>query len=76
MSLDKAIAVLQEEVDYFQQGTKNQPAEKSTDWYLLRAKVAGLGLLKQMKVRGYENDPASAERFARAHTKGMRVDAG
>lgn len=74
MSLDKAIAVLEAEVEEFQQGTPNQPKEKTTDWYLLRAKVTGLGLLKQLKARGLDNDPAGCERFHRTHTKGMKRD--
>lgn len=61
--LDAAIAVLEEEIASFQQGTKDQPKEKTTDWFLLRAKSLGLSSLKTMAARQLADDPVGAERF-------------
>ena len=63
--LEAAIAVLEEEVASFQQGTKTQPLVKTTDWFLLRARALGLSTLRTMRARALEDDPVGAERFYR-----------
>lgn len=74
MSLDRAIQLLQAEVAAFGQGTKNQPQEKSTEWFLLRAKASGLSLLKRMQQLGIENDPAAAEHYYRRASKDAKLE--
>lgn len=71
--LEAAIAVLEAEVAGFQQGTKDQPKEKTTDWFLLRAYGLGLSCLRALKARALEDDPPGAERFYRNASKGMKA---
>lgn len=63
MSLDRAIAALQQELLDLGVGQKKQPAEGSTDWYLLRGKAVGLSALRAMRAAAGTDDPAIAERF-------------
>lgn len=65
MSIDLAIAQLEEQVAGFQQGTKAQPRDGSTEWFVLRALALGLTHLKRMRQLGVAGDHAAAERFYR-----------
>lgn len=65
MSLDRAIAQLEAEVAAFNQGTLQQPAENSTEWFVLRAKSLGLSALRRMAQLQLHGEPASAERYYR-----------
>ncbi len=66
MSIDAAIAILEAEVDSFNQGVPRvQPEENTTEWFILRAKALGLSHLRRMKQLGAHEDPAAAERFYR-----------
>ena len=67
--LESAIALLEAEVEAFQQGTKFQPAEKSEAWFVLRAKALGLSHLRRMAQLRVHDDPAAAERFYRGCQK-------
>lgn len=67
--LEAAIAALEEEVEAFNQGTNQQPADGSSDWFVLRAKALGLSQLRRMAQLGLHGDPAAAERFYRSCAK-------
>lgn len=71
-ALEAAIEVMAAEVAAFQQGTKSQPAEKTTDWFLLRAKSLGLSSLRTMKAQQLDEDPVGAERFHRTASIHMK----
>ena len=60
MDLAAAIQQLKAEVDAFGQGTKDQPAEGSSAWFLLRAKQLGLQALRSME-RAKIDSPRAAE---------------
>lgn len=49
--------------------TINSPAERTTDWFLLRAYSTGLTLLKSIKAQGLQDDPVAADNFR----KGLRA---
>lgn len=75
MSIDRAIAKLDEEILSFNNGTKQQPAEGSTEWFLLRAKTLGRSALKRMRDLGVNEDPEAAEKHYRHSLKGLKGDA-
>lgn len=58
MSLAAAISQLEAEIAVFGQGTADQPAERSTGWYVLRAKVVGLQALRNMQSLSAEDAQA------------------
>ena len=60
--LENAIAYYQTEVDSYGQGTKAQPADKSYEWFILRAMILGLAYLKRIQVLGVQDDPAACDR--------------
>lgn len=64
-AIDDAIARLQQEVVSFNQGTAQQPKEGTPEWFLLRAKSAGLSMLKRLRQLGCQNDAAASERYYR-----------
>ncbi len=72
MRIYNAIAILEEEVAAFKQGTLDQPKEGTTDWFLLRAKALGLSHLRRMAQLSLHDNPAAAERFYRDCSKGMK----
>lgn len=72
MSLDRAIAQMEAEVAGFKQGTPDQPAEGTADWFLLRAKAIGLSNLRRMKQLEVGSDPAAAERYYRKCTSALK----
>lgn len=63
MSLRAAIKTLEMEVADFRQGTPQQPAEGSQDWWLLRAKSMALSSLRRADAMALENNPRGGERF-------------
>lgn len=65
MSLEAAIARMEEEVDSFAQGTKTQPKPGTPDWFVLRALALGLSHLKRMRQLSLDTDPPAAERHYR-----------
>ncbi len=75
--LEVAIQQLQADVDSYQQGTKNQPADDTTEWYLLRSKALGLTYLKQLQVQGLDGRARQCEQLytkAGQHFKGVKLD--
>lgn len=71
--LESAISQLQEEFDSYSPGTKDAPAPSTDRWYLLRAVSIGLTYLKQVAVRGLDNDPAAAEALYRVSGKELKA---
>lgn len=67
--LENAIAQLQDEVDLFQQGTKVQPKDDTSEWYLLRAKSLGLTYLKQLQGQGLEGRARQCEQLYTSASK-------
>lgn len=65
MGIEQAILQLEGEIAVLQPGTKNQPGEGTTDWFVLRALALGLSNLRRMKQLEVQDDPAAAERFYR-----------
>jgi hypothetical protein len=74
MSLDKAIEILQKEVEAFGQGTSGQPKDGTAEWFLLRAKSNGLSFLKRLKQLGIEESPAASERFSREIKRFVKLE--
>ena len=64
MSLDRAITQLEEELAALGLGTKDQPAEGTTEWFLLRAKAIGLSFLRKARQMNGA-PPAEIERHFR-----------
>lgn len=73
MALDNAIKVMQEDVDSYNQGTNQQPAEGSTEWFVLRAKALGLSHLKRLAQLKLHGDPTGANRFYQACSKQFKL---
>lgn len=71
-NLDTAISQLQEESDAYTQGSKVQPRDGTTEWYVLRAITIGLGYLKRAKQLGLEDDVPAADRLYRAAAKASK----
>lgn len=59
MSLKAAIEQLEKQVAL--QGTKQQPKEGETDWYLYRAAAIGLAWLRQAEHDGLAHNPRAVE---------------
>ena len=71
MSLARAIATIEAEMTALGLGTKDQPAEGTEGWYLLRAKALGLSFLRRATQE--ENNPAALERHFRKATIAAKV---
>lgn len=71
-NLDVAISQLQEESDAYTQGSKVQPRDGTTEWYVLRAITIGLGFLKRAKQLELDNDVPAADRLYRAAAKASK----
>lgn len=65
MSLDRAIAQMEELISSFQNGSVQASREGTVDWFLLRAHALGLSSLRRMKQLEVGETPAAAERFYR-----------
>lgn len=74
MSIELAIKELEEQVRSLGQGTPQQPAELSTDWYTLRALSLGLSCLRRMQAKGVYTDARVCERFYRDCLKYLKAD--
>lgn len=77
-ALSMALEVMQAEVTAFAPGTKTQPKERTTDWFLLRAKAAGLAYLQRVEQLGIAGDAGASERLYKAgsrHFKAAEVPA-
>ena len=74
MSLEAAIRILQAEVTAFGQGTKTQPAEGSPEWFLLRAKVCGLTLLKKMQQLELDKSPKGADILYKKYSREVKAE--
>lgn len=61
-SLPNAIAELEAEIASFNQGSKAQPKDGSTEWFLLRAKAVGIAYLKRVEQLGIAHDAGACER--------------
>lgn len=68
MSLEAALSELQARLAA--QGTKTQPAEGTTDWFLLRATALGEQLLQNMKK--CKTDPAACEAAYKSALKAIK----
>ena len=64
MSLERAILQVEEEMAALGLGTKDQPAEGTTEWFLLRALGIGLSFLRRAKQMNGA-PPAEIERHFR-----------
>ncbi len=73
--LETAVAQLQEEVDSYSQGTKNQPADGTVEFYLLRAHTLGLSYLKRLGQLDLSNDPPAAHRLFTAQERTFKLSA-
>lgn len=54
------------EIAQFNQGSKRQPKDHSTEWFLLRAKTLGNAYIQRVAQLGIESDPAACERLYKA----------
>lgn len=72
-NLANAVTELEEEVASFHQGTKTQPRDGSTEWFLLRAKVIGLSYLKRIEQLGVESDAGACERVYKLSAKTFKL---
>lgn len=70
--IDDAIAVLEAEVALFHIGTDAAPKEGTPEFFLCRAKYAGLSMLKQLRSVGID-DPRRIENFYRATSKALKA---
>lgn len=65
MSIERAIAKLEDQIASYGHGTKTQPAEGSADWYVCRALALGLSHLRTVQAAG-NLSPLEAEQMYRA----------
>lgn len=70
--IDDAIAILEAEVAAFGQGTKDQPAEGTPEFFILRAKSVGLSMLRSMQARGLDS-PSRVESFYKATLRSAKI---
>ena len=65
MSIERAIAKLEDQIAAYGQGTKTQPQEGSADWHVLRALALGLSHLRAVQATG-NITPVEAEQMYKA----------
>ena len=63
MSIDDAIARLENQLEELGLGGTKQPAGGSTDWYILRAIALGLSHLRHVKQLGHGEKHLEADRI-------------
>ncbi len=73
MSIERAIADFQAEIDSFNQGTNLQPKDGTVEWFKLRALNIGMTYLKRTQQLGAHSDLAAAERFHVACDKTFKL---